>query len=61
MALQPSRQVELQQHNVDLPRLDARGANQFVDVDGARAQGFDDALPFALADIRKRGGREGLV
>ena len=61
MALQPAREVELQQHDMDLPRGHARGADHLVDIDRARPESADDQLALALANIGQRLGRPMLV
>jgi hypothetical protein len=37
VALETTRQVELKQDNMDLPRVQPRGADQFVDIYGTWA------------------------
>jgi len=61
MALEPSGEIELKQDDVDLPRLQARGPNQLVDVDGARAERLQNALPVTLTDIGERWRRVRLI
>lgn len=61
MALEPSGQVELKQDNVDFPRLQARGPNELIDIDRARAERLQHALAVTLSDIGERRGRVRLV
>jgi hypothetical protein len=51
VALQSPREVEFEQHNMDLARAQPRGADDLVDIDGARPEGADDPLALALNDI----------
>ena len=59
MALEPSGEVELEQHDLNLPCRDPRRTDQLVDVDGAGTQRSHDPFPFGLSDVRQRRG--GLV
>ena len=61
VTLQPTGQVELEQHDMDLAGLDPGGADQLVDVDRARPKSRHDQLAFGLADIGQRLGRPVLV
>ena len=51
MTLQPAREVELEQHDMDLPGRDLGRSDQLVDIDGARPQRTNDQLAFALANV----------
>jgi hypothetical protein len=51
MALQASGKVQLEQHDMDVPGAELRGADQLVDIDQAWSERAHDALALALADI----------
>ena len=57
MALEPPGEIELEQHDMHFALLDPGRTDQFVDIDGARAERADNPLPLALADVRQRLGR----
>ena len=56
MALQASREIELQQDVVDLARLDPCTAHDLVDIDRTWPKGFQDLAAFALDNFGKRAG-----
>jgi len=56
MALQASREIELQQDDVDIARLDLCKANDLVDIDRTWPKGFQDSAAFALDNFGKRAG-----
>ena len=43
--------VELEQHNMYVAGTEARGADELVDVDGARSKRAHDALALVQADV----------
>ena len=51
MALQPACKVELEQHDMDVPRRHAGRADHLVDIDGARLERAHDQLALALPDV----------
>ena len=61
MALQPAGEVELEQHDVHVAGTEARAADNFVDVDGARSQRAYDALALALGDVGQGLGRGAFI
>jgi hypothetical protein len=61
MPLQPACQVELEQHDMNLSRRHAGGADQLVDIDRAWTKCRHDQLAFALANVGQRLGRPMLV
>src|SRR4029079_7562050 len=61
MPWQSAGQVELEQHDMHLPRRHAGGADQLVDIDRAWTKCRDDQLAFALANVGQRLGDAMLV
>ena len=51
MTLQPAGEVELEQHDMDLPCRDSGRSDQLVDIDGAWPQRTHDQLALALANV----------
>jgi len=51
VTLQSSREVKFEQHDMDLAGPQSRGADDLVDINGARPESADDALALALNDI----------
>jgi hypothetical protein len=54
VTLEPTGQVEFEQHDMNLPGLDAGGPDQLVNVDRAGPKGGHDQLALALADVGQR-------
>ena len=54
MALQPAGEIQLQKDDMSLAGLDARRADEFVDVYGAWSNRPQNALPLAVPDRRRR-------
>jgi hypothetical protein len=57
VALEAPGELELEQNDMHFAVLDPGRTDQFVDIDGARAERGDDPLPLALADVGQGLGR----